>query len=202
MNKKEFLDYYKKRFKGEIIGGDWKFVIDENEYGYLKIIPSLIKKPPIQYIEPGVYIAPSWYVALSRELFGESKPDWLLSMGGDRRLKPEGGEVFEKHLEENLEVIKKWYKENNNPEVYAAKMERFYEVGLGLDGAVIPDAFYIACVIKGDVELLERERQARADGSSKRAPIFTLDFFEKCVRIAKEYRNGTRICPVDIEPAR
>jgi hypothetical protein len=199
MKKKEFLDFYKNRFKGKRIGDDWEFFVDENEYGYLEITPRLLKTPPIQYLEPGVYIAPPWYVALIKELFVENEPNWLLRMGGDRILKPEGGEVFQRHLEENLEVIKNWYKENNKPEVYAAAMERFYKVGLGLDGASIPTAFYIACVIKGDVQLLERELQARADGSSKRAPIYTLDFFEKCVRVAKEYRSGERICPAGIK---
>ena len=118
-------------------------------------------------------------------------------MGAERRLKPEGGEVFEEHLEENLEVIKRWFYKNNKPEIYIAELARIYALGNEGVGPAYRMKFYIACVFKGEVELLETERKAKEDGTSKRPPAFTLEFFENCVRIAKEYQTGKRTPPVD-----
>tara|TARA_B100001063_G_scaffold236863_1_gene257113 strand:+ start:2243 stop:2842 length:600 start_codon:yes stop_codon:yes gene_type:complete len=198
MRKKEFLAFYKNKYEGvNIGGGDWKFTVESNGAGYLNIVPRLLKTPPIQYLEPGVYISPFWYVELVLKLLGDKHPNWLISMGAERRLKPEGGEVFEEHLEENLEVIKRWFYKNNKPEIYIAELARIYALGNEGVGPAYRMKFYIACVFKGEVELLETERKAKEDGTSKRPPAFTLEFFENCVRIAKEYQTGKRTPPVD-----
>ncbi len=214
MKKKEFLDFYKTRFKAKNHGrGEWEFVIkEEGKAGYLKIMPSLLKSPPIQRIDSGASMSPSWYAELLHEINGHTELDFLFLMGDERMLMPKGekwfvkelipeeGEIFEEHLEDNLKEVLAWYEFVQQPDIIAADLAFHYALGDCVNNAGFGGAqtkFCYANVLKGNVELLQAERDAMANGTSPLPPAFTLEFFENCVRIAKEYRSGARVCPID-----
>jgi len=196
MKKKEFLKFYKNQFHGvNVGGGEWKFTLkEEGEYGYLKIIPRLLKSPPIQRVAPGVTMSPSWYAELVHFIREDEELDHLIHY--TYRIIPKDGEVFEEHLVESLEMVYSWYEDNNTSEVISAYLSKIYSEGLTPDRTVWARYFY-TCVLKGDVEILEKERLAKEDGSSELPPIFTLKFFTNAVTLAKEYKSGDRVCPID-----
>jgi hypothetical protein len=196
MKKREFLAFYKQRYEGKNMGGGaWEFILEEEgDYGFLKIMPRLLKSPPLQHIEPQVYMAPSWFAELVREIREDNELNHLF--WGVLRCKPENGEVLEEHLQQTLMMAQEWYKEQSKPKVMGAFLKRIYEFGPSI-GPVLKTRFYYSCVLKGDVELLEAERLAQENGTTKLPPAFTLKFFTNAVRLAKEYRSGARVCPID-----
>lgn len=196
MKNKEFIKFFKDQYHGvNVGGGEWKFTLkEEGECGYLKIIPRLLKSTPIQRVTQGITMSPSWYADLVHIIREDKELDHLMYYSC--RIIPEGGEVFEEHLVESLEMVYSWYEESNTPEEISAYLGKIYSEGLTPDRAVW-DQYFHACVLKGDVEILEKERLAKENGSSQLPPIFTLKFFTNAVMLAKEYRNGNRICPVN-----
>ena len=198
MKKKECLAFYKERFgKGvNIGGGDWKFTaIKEGEYGFFTITVRLLKSPPIQRIENVVDYAPSWY----KEVVCEIREDDQLNnlIGATHREIPKGGEVLEEHLETALAEAYKLYEKIKQPKVISAYLTPIYEYGLTNTGPVYNRQFFYCCVFKGDVELLEAERLAQENGTTTLPPAYTLQFFTNAVRIAKEFRSGERVCPIE-----
>jgi hypothetical protein len=197
MKKKECLAFYKERFgKGvNIGGGDWEFTAKkEGENGFFTITVRLLKSPPIQHIENVVYYSPSWFVEVVREI----REDNLLGnlMRANHREIPKGGEVLEEHLETALVEAYKLYEEIKQPKVISAYLTEKYNFGPSI-GPAYKMLFFYCCVFKGDVELLEAERLAQEDGTTTLPPAYTLQFFTNAVRIAKEFRSGERVCPID-----
>lgn len=200
MKKKEFLDFYKTRYKGINHGrGEWEFLISsEGKEGYLRILPRLLKTPPIQRMDAGASMAPSWYAELVHEIRGDRHLDFLFLMN-DSELIPESGEVCAEDLEQNLNEVFAWYEHVKQPEVIATELARRYALGSRVVevGPAARAKFCYARVLKGDVDLLESERLAVEDGASQLPAAYTLKFFENCVRLAKQYKNGERNCPVE-----
>jgi hypothetical protein len=195
MKNKEFLKFYKNQFDYISAGpGEWEFTLKkEDEFGYLRIIPRLLKSPPIQRIEVGVTISPSWYVELVNIIREDKELDHLMFISTN--LIPEGGDIYEEHLVDNLKSVYKLYDEKNSPEVISEYLGKIYTEGLTPDRTVWARYFY-TCVIKGDVKFLEEELLAKKDSSSKLPPAFDIPFFTNAVRLAKEYRDGNRFCPI------
>ncbi|WP_432460945.1 hypothetical protein [Agarivorans sp. QJM3NY_25] len=192
MKKREFLAFYKQRYEAKNIGaGDWKFTVEtEGGFGFFKITPRLLKYPPIQSIEMGVYTSPSWFAELVGIIREDNELNWLLS--DNLRFRPENGEVLDEHLPQTLVMAQEWYKEQSKPKVMAAYLSRVYELKPFRN-----DVYYYSCVLKGDVDALETERFARENDTSKLPPKYTLQFLTNAVRLAKEYRSGERVCPID-----
>jgi hypothetical protein len=197
MKKKECLVFYKERFgKGiNIGGGDWKFTVkQEGEYGFFTITVRLLKSPPIQQIVNVVYYSPSWYVEAARKIRGDEYPINL--MRASHTEIPKGGEVLEEHLEIALAEAYKLYEEIKQPKAISAYLTEKYNIGPAI-GPAYKDLFFYCCVFKGNVELLEAERLAQENGTTKLPPAYTLQFFTNAVRLATEFRNGERVCPID-----
>ncbi|WP_432468367.1 hypothetical protein [Agarivorans sp. Z349TD_8] len=192
MKKREFLAFYKQLFEAINIGaGDWNFnVVKEGNHGFLSIVPCLLRYSPTQFVQMGVYMSPSWFAELVGIIREDEELNWLLSDILDFR--PENGEVLEEHLPQTLVMAQEWYKEQSKPEVMAAYLSRVYELKPFRN-----DVYYYSCVLKGDVDALETERFARENDTSKLPPAYTLQFLTNAVRLAKEYRSGERVCPID-----
>ena len=191
------MAFFREKFGKEISGGsgEWKFLANnEGEYGFFTINVCLLKSPPIQHIENIVYYAPSWFAEVVREI----REDDLLGnlMRANHREIPKGGEVLEEHLETALAEAYKLYEEIKQPKVISAYLTEKYNFGPSI-GPAYKMLFFYCCVFKGDVELLEAERLAQEDGTTTLPAAYTLQFFTNAVRIAKEFRSGERVCPID-----
>ncbi|WP_432460948.1 hypothetical protein [Agarivorans sp. QJM3NY_25] len=178
MKKREFLAFYKQRYEAKNIGaGDWKFTVEtEGGFGFFKITPRLLKYPPIESIEMGVYTSPSWFAELVGIIREDNELNWLLS--DNLRFRPENGEVLDEHLPQTLVMAQEWYKEQSKPKVMAAYLSRVYELKPFRN-----DVYYYSCVLKGDVDALETERFARENGTSKLPRVRSRTFFEQAQAI-------------------
>ena len=198
MKKKECLAFFREKFGKEISGGsgEWKFLVKkEGEYGFFKLGVRLLKSTPIQYLDLWVDIGPSWYAEVIKEIREDDILNSLMSFNHMQR--PEGGEVLEANLLLGLEAAYKLYEEKNKPETISQYLSKVYEYGLSNDSYQYNSDFYYCCVFKGNVEYLEEERVAKENGTSIQPPVYTLQFFTNAVRLAKEFRSGERVCPID-----
>jgi len=197
MKIKEYVAFYRERFGKEINGSGRErafFIKQEGEQGHFEIWARLLKTPPIQSIENIVYYAPSWYVEVVREIREDDQLNHLMRASHTER--PKGGEVLEEHLELALAQAYKLYEEIKQPEAISAHLTEKYNIGPSI-GPVYKKLFFYCCVFKGDVELLEAERLAQEDGTTTLPPAYTLRFFTNAVRLAKQFRSGERVCPID-----
>lgn len=197
MKTKEYLAFYRERFGKEIRGSGRErafFIKQEGEQGYFKISARLLKSPPIQSIENIVYYAPSWYVEVVREIREDDELNYLMRASHTER--PKGGEVLDEHLELALAQAYKLYEKIKQPKAISAHLTEKYNFGPSI-GPVYKDLFFYCCVFKGDVELLEAERLAQENGTTTLPPAYTLRFFTNAVRLAKQFRSGERVCPID-----
>jgi len=197
MKTKEYVAFYRERFGKEISGSDRErqFLIEQqDENVFFKISARLLKSPPIQRIENIVYYAPSWYVEVVRAIREDDKLNSL--MRASHREIPKGGEVLEEHLETALAEAYKLYEEIKQPKAISAYLTEKYNFGPSI-GPAYKMLFFYCCVFKGDVELLEAERLAQENGTTTLPPAYTLRFFTNAVRLAKQFRSGERVCPID-----
>lgn len=198
MKTKEYVAFYRERFGKEINGSGRSrefFIKQEGEQGHFKIWASLLKTPPIQSIESIVFYAPSWYVEVVREIREDDKLNHLMRAIHTER--PQGGEILEEHLELALAQAYKLYEKIKQPEAISKYLTPIYEYGLTNTTPIYNVQFFYCCVFKGNVELLEAQRLAQENGTTILPPAYTLRFFTNAVRLAKQFRSGERVCPID-----
>ncbi|WP_233009568.1 DUF6990 domain-containing protein [Rheinheimera faecalis] len=196
MKKAELIKYFKARFPAvNEGGGDWCFTLIDDETAYSHMRPKLGGTQLNQYIGISFVMNPRWFDELETAIFNEGAGTYLISTGDGCVQVNANGPVTEAHLEEAILKAKQWYQRSNTEEVLAPEFKRRYD-------------FYnrfgrwqfihiIACVLKGDVEKLQTYLGAFKRGDRMEfIPIIHQEYFERAIPLAKKYRSGELISPI------
>lgn len=197
MNKRDFLNYFRERYRGECHSdGTWRFFLKESN-GHLVAFPLMVRSANNIHICSALAMRPKWFDELTREIYKADGGSYLFNVGEEEiKVMSNGEEISIAHIEQLINISFSWYDRCCDTNLVSSELSKKYakyNVPGGWQFTHI-----VACVLKGDVEKLSSYFDSFERGDRMGfIPLIKKEYFERAIVLAEKYNAGELKSPVE-----
>jgi len=196
LKKAELVAYLKKMYMGENSGGEWVFYLKDDAEGFLEMMPNLRKVVGQQYVNASLAMRPRWFADLSDQIFNNDTSSYLFTASNGTMKVGAKDMIKINDINELVEMSFAWFYNCLNENVLSSELRQKYEIYDRPGGWQY--THIVACVIKGDVDKLGFYLNSFISGNRVGfIPLIKQEYFENAVKLAKKYKDGEAVPPVE-----